>query len=519
MTDGDEPQYGEPVDPWATGEAAAFGDGPGSIPPSGAVTTQAAGPAQATPVAGPWLASTQPDFATPPAWYRGRLRWIIAAATVVVLGVAAGAVVYFWPGYPALDYRPLAEEHRVAPVVPGYFSFHASALRDGRAYFAAADENGNLGVVAAATDTGKQLWKSTAAQTGRWESFFVVAAAVVAITGTDTATSTRRVVLLDPENGNELWERRIGGSDAVHFIGDSMVLVDRTENRLLGFPIRGRGKAEWEQKSPKNQYGGADTQVAGVTTDADLLGPASTTGEAFAPPFDDDQRLVQIGADRSARVIDAATGAVLVRPRQGVAGPDDKVRAHDGRLIVVDSGDIPRIMAYDLAKLGEPRVLYTAPNADARFDRLTPCGADRICLVETAGYDDKSARVVALDAAKGTVLWRRGVADVNGLVPFGDAVLATQDTSPAQSSLIGADGKVVWTRTGLFGRLDAGNLLQFSKALSTSVDDPALFGGHLGDARVPLGALTGVRSSTCSWDTSHLACVADKDFVIQRFAG
>jgi len=69
------------------------------------------------------------------------------------------------------------------------------------------------------------------------------------------------------------------------------------------------------------------------------------------------------------------------------------------------------------------------------------------------------------------------------------------------------------------GRLDGGNTLQFSKALSASADDPALAGEHLGDAAVPLGSLADVRSSTCAWDTSHLACVADQDFVVQRFAG
>nr|BFE67412.1 hypothetical protein GCM10020092_007130 [Actinoplanes digitatis] len=184
-----------------------------------------------------------------------------------------------------------------------------------------------------------------------------------------------------------------------------------------------------------------------------------------------------------------------------------------------ESGDSHRLVAYDLAKLDEPRVLYTAPNANTRFDHLTACGADRICVVETTASDAKTAQVVAVDATgKGTV-WRRTVADVNGLVPVGEAVLATRNTSPEQTSLLDADGRVAWTRGGVVGRLDGGNMLQFSKALSTSADDPGLAGEHLGDDPVPLGSLDGVRSSTCSWDASHLACVADEDFVIQRFAG
>jgi hypothetical protein len=152
------------------------------------------------------------------------------------------------------------------------------------------------------------------------------------------------------------------------------------------------------------------------------------------------------------------------------------------------------------------------------LDHLTPCGADRICLVETKGYDAKSAQVVAIDADKGGVAWRRPLADVDGLVPVGKAVLASLNTSPVRVSLLDADGEVSWTRDGVAGRLDSGNTLQFSKALSASADDPGLAGEHLGDSPVPLGSLPDLRSATCAWDTTHLACVAAEDFTVQRFA-
>jgi molecular chaperone HscA len=281
--------------------------------------------------------------------------------------------------------------------------------------------------------------------------------------------------------------------------------------------MRDRGKVRWEAKSPRTESGGTGTNIVPASTEKDFAGPAATSGFPFAAPLDDDQRIVQIGADRSARVLDAESGDVLAGPRQSVAGPDDQVVAHNGRLIVVEGGDARRIVAYDLAKLGEPRVLYTAPAADARFEDLTPCGADRVCLVETVGYDAKTARVVAVDTDEGGDVWRREVPSTDGLLPVGEAVLATQNTSPVQVTLVDAAGKAAWTEAGVVGRLDAGNLLKFSKALSTSADDPALAGGHLGDDWQPLGSLTDVRSSTCSWDTRYLACVAAEDFVIQRF--
>jgi len=373
-----------------------------------------------------------------------------------------------------------------------------------------------LGVVAADIDSGKKLWGNTEAGTAtRWESFVTLPDAVAAISDADSATGTRRMVLLDPGGGGKMWDRRFGRDDTVVFAGDKAVLVDRTENRLVGLEIRNKGRVDWELKSPSTEYGSTTTKVIKVTTEPDLTGPGSY--RLFAEAYDDDARIVQIGADRSARVIDASTGEVSAGPRQSVAEPDAQVIAHNGRLFVAETGDAHRIVAYDLAKLDEPRVLYTAPSA-TRLSLMTSCGADRVCVVETTGSDADSTQVVAIDAAGKGVVWRRTVADADGIITVGEAVLASRSTSPVQTSLIDAKGRVTWTRVGFVGRLDGGNTLQFSKALSTSADDPALSGEHLGDDAVPLGSLAGVRSSTCTWNTTHLACVANEDFVIQRFA-
>jgi molecular chaperone HscA len=510
---GGGPSYAEPVDPWATGEAAAFGNAGGPVlhPVSGAPQSGA----PVSPDAGPWLASTQPEPGRGPAFLRGRGRWIVAAGAAVVLGVAATAAVLLWPGFPALEYRPLTDEHRIAPAVPFATGFSATNVRAGHAYFAGADDNGTLGVVAADTDSGKRLWANTEAGAAtRWQDFLTLPDAVVAITDTDSATTTRRMVLLDPDDGRKMWDRTIGPDDGVVFAGDKAVQVDRKENRLVGLELRGQGKVGWEMKSPSTEYGITTTKVIRATTEPDLTGPGAS--RPFAEAYDDDDRIVQIGADRSARVIDASTGEVSAGPRQSVADPDAQVIAHNGRLFVAETGDANRIVAYDLAKLGEPRVLYTAPSA-TRLGLLTSCGADRVCVVGTTGSDADSTQVLAIDATGKGVVWRRTVADADGLVTIGEAVLVSRNTSPAQTSLIDADGRVAWTRGGFVGRLDGGNTLQFSTTLSTLTDDPAISGQHLGDDPVPVGSLADVRSSTCTWDTTHLACVAEKDFVIERF--
>ncbi|GAB1694797.1 PQQ-binding-like beta-propeller repeat protein [Krasilnikovia sp. M28-CT-15] len=525
-----------------TGPDFTRGVEPGTPHPARAGSTQGAEPSYAAPV-DPWASAgivAEPAHdaypATSPTWpdgtadgvtarrgdrvpaYRKKLFWLVAAASAVVLGVVATLVVVFWPRYPALDFHALSDPRRVAPAVAVTSRFAAATVRGDRAFFASVSDDGTLGVVAADAGTGERLWGSPAAGAAQdWERLVALPDAVVAISAEDD--DHRRMVLLDPGDGKLLWERLIGDDDTVLFAEDTVVLADREENRLLGLDVGGQGRVRWELKNPTTSSGSHDTTVVAVTTPDDVATPASAKGEPFAAPLDDDRRIVQISADRSARVIDAKTGTVLVAPRQSVADPDDPVLAHDGRLIVAESDDAHRIVAYDLAKLGEPRVLYTAPDDNTRFAQLTPCGTDRVCAVQTASSDAKTAQVVAVDAAEGGRRWARALADTDDLVPLGDSLLAAQNTTPTKVSLLGADGTVRWTRDGAAARLDGGNLLRFAKPLSRSPDDPSVAGEHLGDEAVELGPLSGVRSATCAWNTEVLACVADEDFVLRRFAG
>jgi hypothetical protein len=200
-----------------------------------------------------------------------------------------------------------------------------------------------------------------------------------------------------------------------------------------------------------------------------------------------------------------------------VAGTDDEVVANDGRLIVRQSERAQRIVTYDLGKLGEPTVLYTAPEND-HLSHLTPCG-DRICFVEDTSFDAKTDVVTAIDLDKHSRAWTRPLAGVDGLVPVGSSLLVDNSS---QTTLLDGKGKTVWTNGGVAARLDGGNLLEFAKPLSGSSDDPALAGQHLGDQPVQLGPLNDVRTDTCSWNKTVIACVSDKgdvkDFVILKFA-
>jgi molecular chaperone HscA len=510
-----EPEYGEPVDPWATAEAAAFGTPP-LYPGSGPPTALANPP-------------TAPDDAPPAAAAKARRRrwiWAVAAAVALVLAAGVSLAVLYWPRFPALDYRafPDSTPVRLASPVPFGGDFFDTAVVGDRVYFAAGSGSSGTGetagVVAAEADTGKEVWRTNVPDSARtWHRMFALPDAVVLITDPDTNTDARRrnMVVLDAERGEQQWDRLLGPDDNVLFSGGTVVVVDRGESRMIGLRLTD-GKSVWEQPTIKTDIG-TGTTVLAVTTPRDVTGPASWDGDAADPDRDDDQRLVQISADRSARVVDAASGDIRVAPRPGVADLDSPMVAHNGRLFVAEEAtNVRRILAYDLDTLADPAILTSVPGT-VGVSGMTACGDDRVCWIEAADYTGKDAQVAAVEVGDGNRTWRRPVPNAESLVPVGDHVLALRNTSPPSVTMLDPDGELAWSTEGVAARLDAGNVLLTSTGLSTSPHDPAMAGRHLGDREQQLGPLPGVRSSNCSWNTAVIACVAEKDFRWQRFTG
>ena len=499
---------GSPAYPGATGRPGYHGP-PGSAGRNG----PDASPAHPAAPGGRPPGATTP--AAPPKGRRlGKRSYVIIASAVTVVLVAGAVLTYvLWPGYRAIDYHPLSDPKHVTPIVPVSSDWSDAEIYGDRVYFASSEsESGKVGVVSTGLDASKP-WSSLQAGTApRWKSMLALPFGVALFTDIDSSTSTRRVAVLAAKDGTLLWQRTIANDDVLIFSGDTAVLADREGKRLIGLKSTD-GTQRWSQPDPQASIS-ADTHVFAATTPKDLGGPATVFGRAFEPDYGDDTRIVQIGADRSARVLDADTGKILTS-RQNVADPDDEAIAHHGRLIVLQP-DNQQIVSYDLGKFGEPRVLYTAQAQNSQMKDLTPCGDDRVCFDESVGYDGKTATVVSLNVADGTG-WRYPLANTETIVPVGEALLVT--TTTPDMTLIDAKGTKVWTRTGEAARLDGGNILEFSKPLSGSPGDLTLFGQHLGDDPVPLGAFDQVRSDTCGWDTEALACVTDKDFIIQRFAG
>ncbi|MEV6842601.1 Hsp70 family protein [Actinoplanes sp. NPDC051411] len=513
----DDRVYAEPVDPWATGEAAAIAaGGHGLFPSSPAAFHNGPSRNDHDAESGPEKPRGDPgtDGRKPQA--RRRAYVLMAGAVAALLVIGGVSAWYFWPGYPALDYQTLGLVGRVSAVVPISYRFADAEVIGDRVYFASSDDSGRIGVVATDSDAKTPTWKSAeAGQADQWESMTALPGGVALLSGTDL-NSQRKLAVLRAKDGKLAWSRVIGSNDDVYYVGDVAVIADNTTHKLLGLR-QSDGTPKWPPlDDPKTGYG--STAVFPATTKKDLDGPATVTGRPLDPDASDDTRIVQVSADRSARVIDAESGKVLTGA-PGVAGTSDGVVVNDGRLIVRQSEDTQRIVAYDLGKLGEsePTVLYTAPE-NGYLSHLTPCG-DRICFVEDTGSDAKTDVVTALDLDKHGRAWTHPLARVDGLVPVGSSLLVDNSS---QTTLLDGKGKTVWTNGGVAARLDGGNLLEFAKPLSGSSDDPALAGQHLGDQPVQLGPLNDVRTDTCSWNKSVIACVSDKsdvkDFVILRFA-
>lgn len=556
---GGEPprEYAEPVDPWATGEAAAFGPagapayggdfgggaggpggggghgpgggrggarggggghgGPGGGGAAGGPRTMAGAPNE------PWLASAEQAGGTErsPAYRR---KWVLigASALVVVVGAGAALAWAFWPGYRAIDFQPLGKTPAVTLDAATVFSSNLTdtVIVGDRVYYATENDDGTLGVVAAEADSGKQLWANTEAgvATG-WEQIVGLPDGVAAITEVDSGSDQRRLVMLDGGSGKVRWQHTMAGSDSVRFSGPNAVFTDSNGKRLVAMRRSDGGKA-WELPDPASDSSTVPVLHSSLTPD-DLSGPARPSGAAFAADLDDDTRLLQVFADRSARVVDAEDGGVVVAPKAGIADTDGLISVTNNRVVAVETtGNTQRVLAFDLSTLDSPKVLGQAA-AGAKITALASCGAEQVCWIESLAYDGKENKVAGVRVADGAKTWRVALPGAESIVPVGDNALVTQkDSSATKVTFIdAAAGKVRWSADGAAGRLDGGNVLLFSRTLSTTPEDPSLAGRHLGDDPVQLGPMSGVRTASCSWNTEVIACVADKNLTWQRFAG
>ena len=510
-----------------------------SAPPA-AVST----PPAAAPTSGPPTAPTLPNLPVSPpatsAWpphqqnaYQqpgmapvspapagGKKRtWLVAAAAaalVVVVAAVAGIVYLLKPdGNDGVEFRSFVDVGKSVSMGDESPYYTWTQLLDDRAYFAFQREDKRIEVIAAEAKTGKELWRKQSQDTSEeWGGITAVPGGVVVFAKNYASDEPYDVSVWGADDGRRLWGMPIFREDGVFFREDRLILVDRAQDRVAGFDLL-TGSLKWQKPTPKDRFDSAATAVYGVSTPDDLAGPADTTGRPLAPKADDDQRIVQVNADKSMRVIDATSGEV-VGTRTNVADQDDPAYAYDGRFVVAtDAG----VFSYDLDSDAQPTRVYSTADDQHDVTEVAPCGKSRVCLLETTALDAKTTELVAVDAEKGGAVWHKPAAGMERVVPVGDHALVSGDSPDYVVSLFDPAGKVVHTQPGVGMRVNGGSVLLLSKYLTASVGDPSVAGLDVGaEEPTQLGPLTGVRTESCSFNTELIACAGDKAFLIRRFA-
>ncbi|GGO27201.1 Hsp70 family protein [Micromonospora parathelypteridis] len=513
------------------GPAPTVPDGAAPTVPDGAAPTVPAQPwpgaTPSTVPSRPWPGSSPPADPPGPGWagppstagagrWR-RARWVVLGAVVALVGVATAATLYLTRDrYPDLEFRGLRELSRPAAGAERPAGMWTAVLGD-RAYLGYPLPDDRLEVVAVDAGTGGELWrKATDVRADDWEAIIAVPGAVAVLADAPGDSTLRPLAVLDGGSGAQRWQRAVRGDDTVYFADDTAVLVDRAEARLVGLRLSD-GSTKWTEPNPRDQYDGGRTVVRPVGTDAAAGGPAFLDGTPRNPWTSKGRRLVQIGADRSVRLLDMANGTVL-RTWGSVADLDDLVVAHEDRLYVAANEGGYQLLSYDLESDAEPVVLHRSGNDEYRPTELVACGERRACLLQVPNNDVQRTEVVAASEGERTITWSApGVTD---LVPLGEQVLAQRESPDPKATLYDAAGKpVLRDRGGVAVRLDEGNLLVFAKAPSVVADNRVLAGVWAESGEVDeLGELKDVRSESCSWNTHVIACGAEKDFVLYRFA-
>ncbi|MEU4397604.1 Hsp70 family protein [Micromonospora orduensis] len=489
----------------------AYAGPPVAAPPPAAVPGTPPGPP-------PWPGSPAP--AAVPAgggspWRRAR--WMVPVAVLVLAAVVTATTLYLTRDrYPDLEFGPLREVSRPAAGSERPDAMWTAVLGD-RAYLGYPLPDDRLEVVAVDAGTGDELWRrATDVTADDWEALIALPGAVAVLADAPGDGTPRPLAVLDGRSGAQRWQRSVHGDDDVFFADDTAVLVDRAAGRLVGLRLRD-GHETWTKPSPADQYGGVRTVVRPVGTDEAAGGPAFLDGTPRDPWAGKGRRLVQVGADRSVRLLDMASGAVL-RQWGSVADLDDLVVAHEDRLYVAANDTGYQLLSYDLGSDAEPVVLFRSGDDEYRPKELVACGERRACLVQVPGGQAERTEVVAATEGERAVRW--SAPGVTGVIPMGERLLAQREYPKPAVTLFDAAGKpVLRDRGGVAARLDAGNLLVFATAPSTVADNRVLAGVWAGSGAVDeLGELQEVRSASCSWNTRVIACGADRDFVLYRFA-
>ncbi len=500
--------------------SAPFASAP-FAPPGTAPFPQSPSPSPSPPgapeTAGSGMMTYPPQQAPPPRpWYRRPVTWVVAGALAVVLVVAGTLVFALGDRYPQVTFTSLSEVARV-PMGVESPSYTFTTVNGDRAYLALQKDNA-VRVTGYDLASRQQRWTETVTPAGvssvTFEGIMALADSVVGVATLSGGSASRALFGVDWA-GHHVWRHDLTSSDKLLATSAALLVVDSQNHQLVGLDPR-TGNQKWTLANIKDS-GDTSSATFPVYTDADLARPGPLPeGPELGTS---DNRVVQIGADSSARVIDTATGKVVVTG--GNVGDYSSVAlAAGGRLYVASSSGGYKLFSYDLGSLADGKLIYTAPDDTHYLERIVPCGS-RVCLLDEPNSDDKGDQVLAVNPG-GNVAWQKPAPGASALTPLGGGLLVDGSGSNRYATVFDDNGKVLLgdegkDQTGV--RVTAGSVLLFSDAPESSPNDETLTGLAARDGtRTPLGQIKKVRAAGCSWNTRMLVCPMESDFGVWRFA-
>lgn len=522
-----DPRYpppGVPPQGWTPSPPGAPPPAPGiypaSPPPPHGVHPPALTPPPAPPTRplspyGGWQTTTQ--VVSPPR--RGLPRWVIAvAAGTAVASVIAFVAVLLWPrgesieDTPPLAFQGFAQTGTVVFDQPSRTTL-ATVYRE-RGYVAW-EQGGQLQVVRVDPANGQVQQRVALAGAPQWGRILAGPEALFVFGYADAPDQPRPMFVLDPETLQTRWQRNVRGEDELFFFENVVGWLDLTARKLYGLDLAG-GSEAWVRDLPVE----GDVSVVNVVGQAELAQPTDQFGLVGGAITD--HRLVLVEADSTVRVIDGNNGTVITEATN-VAEPGDQVLGYGDRLFVAPDEGGYGLASYDLTNLRTvPQTHYTAAD-DSRFpERLAPCGAERVCVLESRSYDSATMEVVAVDLAGGGAVWRRPAPEAEWLLPVGDWVAAVIEPDfNARVIVYNGSGDPVLDQAGFPVRTTGRNLMVFSDGISADLDEPLSAVGltaEPGTAPVELGRLPDVLEQFCAWGDRFLICPTQDSADIWRFA-
>jgi hypothetical protein len=454
------------------------------------------------------LAPADPTGASVGARWRRVPRWLIAvAAATTVLAVIMFFAVLFWPAGTAgpIDFHAFEPAGSISL---GEDTDGVLARVYGDQVYVGGHGGGSVVVAANALPSGARGWIRPVPNLTDLDNIAVISDVVLVFgpLGGDNAPAPSVLVALDAGNGDELWRHAYGPDQDWYLAGGMLTLADRGSNHLTGLDPRSKTR-QWDLPLPEGA-----SAVWLVLTDEDVAGRSGVNVLYHLPRQGD--RIVLVGGDRSAQVIDVGTG-VVGEAGTNVADPRDPMLPYRDRLFVASLAE-GRLYSYDLTDLARPaQILYTAPEAGWSPEQLAPCGEDRVCLRHGTGDE---AGVISLDTGGGGVEWHHEVAGAEALLPVGERLVV--GTNEPAVVAYDRDGGEVLRRPGAAVRINAANILLAAGAGSIMGDLSVAgvsFGGD-GAKLTELGQATRVRADGCAWDEQYLVCPTAGGAGIWRFA-